>query len=452
MYNPDINTGTYNVFRINGKNFEVTKVDDYTVRVVTPEVFAPFLEFFGTVWILPRHALQDATRERRFLSAYDLKTSPQKIVGCGPFRVKQIDRGTSILLERNPEYWVTDKQGRRLPYFNEVLFVIGDGKGSDAVLFANSKSDAYEILRSELLEAFQEASTNAHFRIIELGIGSEREFFWLNQNTNSAPDGKPIVNPVKLKWFRNQKFRQAISCSIDRERMAREVYQGRAQAVYDFISSDNRKWNNPNVPRFAFDPAKARALLAEIGIQDRNNDGVVEDAEGNIVEITLLSNKGNPAREKAARMIQEDLKKIGIKLDYEPIEFEALRDRIDNSFNYEAALMGLGGGGIDPASQMNVLKSNEDLHQWFPLQKAPSTDWEARIDALMDGQMRTLDFAQRKKAFDEVQVILAEQAPMLYTVSPLTYSAIRSDVGNLRPSVLTPYRVTWNMEELYFKK
>jgi ABC-type transport system substrate-binding protein len=70
----------------------------------------------------------------------------------------------------------------------------------------------------------------------------------------------------------------------------------------------------------------------------------------------------------------------------------------------------------------------------------------------MDVQIHTLDFAQRKKAFDEVQVIMAEQAPMLYTVSPLTYTAIRSDVGNVRPSVLTPYRVTWNMEELFFKK
>ena len=453
MYNPDINKGTYNVFRINGKNFEVTKIDDYTVRVVTPEVFAPFLEFFGTVWILPQHALQDAARERRFLLAYDLRSPPQKIVGCGPFRVKQIDRGTSILLERNPEYWVTDKQGRRLPYFDEILFVFGGGRGTDAILFVNGKSDAYEILRPELLEAFQEeASTNARIRIVELGIGSEREFFWFNQNTNAAPDGKPLVNLVKLKWFRNQKFREAISCSIDRERMAREVYQGRAKAVYDFISTDNRKWNNPNVPRFAFDPARARALLAEIGVQDRTNDGLVEDADGNIVEFNLLSNKGNPARDKAARMIQEDLKKIGIKLNFEPIEFEALRQKVDNTFDYEAALMGLGGGGIDPASQMNVLKSGEDLHQWFPLQKTPSTEWEARIDALMDSQMRTLELAQRKKAFDEVQVILAEQAPMLYTISPLSYAAIRSDIGNLRPSVLTPYRLTWNIEELYFKK
>lgn len=452
MYNPEINKGTYNVFRINDKNFEVTKVDDYTVRVVTPEIFAPFLGFFGTVWILPKHALEDAVRTRRFLSTYDLNTPPQKIVGCGPFRIKKIELGTSILLERNPEYWVTDKQGRRLPYFDEVHFVVGNGRGSDAMLFVDGKSDAYEILQPALLDAVQEAATNAHFRIIELGIGSEREFFWFNQNTGTNHDGKPFVNPIKLKWFRSQKFRQAVSCAIDRERMARDVYQGRAQAIYDFISTDNKKWVNPNVPRFAFDPAKARALLAEIGIQDRNNDGVVEDAEGNPVEFTLLSNTGNPPRDKAARMIQEDLKKIGIKVNYEAIAFEALRERIDDTFNYESALMGLGGGGIDPASQMNVLKSSEDLHQWFPLQKTPSTDWEARIDALMDSQMRTLDFAQRKKAFDEVQVILAEQAPMLYTVSPLAYAAIRSDIGNVHPSVLTPYRVTWNIEELYFKK
>lgn len=451
MYNPEINKATYNVFRINGKNFEVTKADDYTVRVVTPDVFAPFLEFFGTVWILPKHILEDAIRERRFLSAYDLRTSPQKIVGCGPFRVKQIDRG-AVTLERNPEYWVTDKQGRRLPYFDEVIFESGVGRGMDARRFLDGKDNAYEILRPELLDAFKEASTNGHFRILELGIGSEREFFWFNQNTNKTPDGKAIVEPAKLKWFRNQKFRQAISCSIDRERMARDVYQGRAKAVYDFVSTDNQKWNNPNVPRLAFDPARARALLAEIGIHDRNNDGNLEDGEGKPIEFTLFSNKENPARDKAARMIQEDLKKIGIKVNYEPIEFEALRERIDIAFNYEAALMGLGGGGIDPASQMNVLISSEDLHQWFPLQKTPSTDWEARIDGLMETQMHTLDFAQRKKAFDEVQVILAEEAPMLYTVSPLTYAAIRSDIGNVRPSVLTPYRVTWNMEELYFKK
>src|SRR4029077_6817458 len=115
------------------------------------------------------------------------------------------------------------------------------------------------------------------------------------------------------------------------------------------------------------------------------------------------------------------------------------------------ALMGLGGGGSDPASQINVLRSSEDLHQWFPRQKSPATDWEARIDTLMDAQMRTLALAERKKSFDEVQAILAEELPMIYTVAPFASAAIRPDIGNVRPSVLTPFRLTWNLEELFFK-
>jgi peptide/nickel transport system substrate-binding protein len=98
-----------------------------------------------------------------------------------------------------------------------------------------------------------------------------------------------------------------------------------------------------------------------------------------------------------------------------------------------------------------VLKSSEPLHQWFPSQRSPAYPWEARIDELMDAQMRTLDFAERKKLFDEVQVILAEELPMIYTFSPFHFAAVRPNLANLRPSVLTPYRVTWNMEELYFK-
>ncbi len=134
------------------------------------------------------------------------------------------------------------------------------------------------------------------------------------------------------------------------------------------------------------------------------------------------------------------------------VDFRTLIEKVNATFDYECALMGLGGGGVDPASQLNVLRSSDELHQWFPFQKAPATDWEARIDALMEAQMRTVDFTQRKKAFDEVQAILAEELPMIYTVSPFACAAIRSDIGNIRPSVLTPYRVTWNIEELYFKR
>jgi peptide/nickel transport system substrate-binding protein len=451
MFNPDYNKLTYDLFRIGGKAFNVAKVDELTVRVVTPDVFAPFLEYFGGIAILPKHVLSDAVTKKQFPSAYASTTRPDKIVGSGPYRLKQVQPGKSVLLERNPEYWSADQARRRLPYLDEVMFVVSGNPSAVPILFLNGTGSAYEAVRPESYEQFKQLSTNGHFQVLELGVGTERDFFWFNQNTGTNRFGKPIVNPAKLKWFRNKKFRQAVACAINRERMVREVYAGRGEPSYGFISSENRKWNNPNIPRYAYDPARARALLAEIGIQDRNNDGILEDEGGTPLEITFHSNLGNAPREKCAGLIVEDLAKIGIKLAYQPVEFKTLVDRINGTFDYESILMGLGGGGVDPASQMNVLKSGEALHQWFPEQKAPGTDWEARLDWLMDAQMRTLDFNQRKKYFDEVQTILAEELPMIYTVAPFAYAAVRSNVGNVRPSVLTPYRVTWNVEELYLK-
>jgi len=451
MYNPDFNPATYNLFRIGGRNFAVTKVDDFTVRVVTPEVFAPFLEFFGAVTILPKHILQVAVNAKVFPSAYGTSSKPSRVVGCGPYRLKEFRLGQFTLLERNPEYWVADQQGRRLPWFDEVMFSVENGLAKQSALFLAGKNHVCDSVPLPAYPQFKQAADGGHCQLVELGVGPERDFLWFNENTGTNAAGRPFVNPVRLKWFRNKKFRQAVSCAIDRDRLAREVYGGRAQPTYGFISTENPKWNNPDIPRYSFDLGRARTLLAEIGIHDHNGDGKMTDAEGTPIEILFYSNLGNPFREKAAALIVEDLKKLGINLLYQPIDYRALLERINVTFDYECALMGLGGGGGDPASQMNVLRSSEELHQWFPFQRTPSTDWEARIDALVDAQMRTLDFAQRKKYFDEVQVILAEELPMIYTVAPFANAAARSDIANLRPAVLSPYHLTWDLEELYFK-
>jgi peptide/nickel transport system substrate-binding protein len=427
-------------------------VDDSTVQVFTPEPFAPFVEFFGSVPILPKHVLQTAVTAKVFPAAYGVSSKPGRIVGCGPYRLKEFRPGKATLLERNPEYWVADQQGRRLPWFDEVLFTVGGSPASEPALFLGGKSDVCDTVHAQHYAQFKQASAGGRFQLLDLGVGADRDFFWFNQNTGTNSAGRPIVNPARLKWFRNKKFRQAVSCAVDRDRLVREVYAGRAQPAYGFIASENPRWNNPDIPRYAFDPARARSLLAEIGIQDRIGDGLMKDADGVPVEIRFYSNTGNPLREKAAALIAADLAKVGIKLIYLAMDYRALVERINVTYDYECVLMGLGGGGGDPASQMNVLRSSEDLHQWFPLQKTPSTDWEARIDSLMEAQMRTLNFAQRKKCFDEVQVIVAEELPMIYTVAPFAAAAIRADVGNVRPAVLSPHRLTWNLAELYFKK
>jgi peptide/nickel transport system substrate-binding protein len=450
MYNPKYNQLTYDLFRSNGKNFEVTKVDDLTVRVVTPEIFAPFVEYFGSVFILPQHKLKAWAAGGNFLQAYAVTNKPENIVGSGPFRLRSYDSQKSVVLERNPEFWMVDKRGRRLPYLDEVELRIPKST-IDEAMFLSGECAAFENIRADQAWQFQ-AVANGKFRFVDLGAGVQRDFLWFNLKPGTDRNGKPFVDPVKLKWFGDKRFREAISCGLNRERLIHDAYAGRAVAVYGFISAENKRWNDPSVPQYTYNPNQARALLAEMGMTNHTPDGMLEDAEGHPVRFTLVSSMENPIRQAVAVRVGDDLKQLGIRVDYQPLSTRTLNSLINISMNYECASMGFGGGGIDPASQLNVLKSDAPLHQWNPLQPAPATDWERRMDTLMDAQMRTLDFAQRKKYFDEVQAIWADEMPMISIAAPSTGAAIRSDIGNVRPAVAGGYHVTWNIEELYFKK
>jgi peptide/nickel transport system substrate-binding protein len=240
--------------------------------------------------------------------------------------------------------------------------------------------------------------------------------------------------------------------AIDRPSILKSIYAGRAELAHGYNSPALKRWHNPAVLQYAYDPARARALLKEIGIDDRNGDGTLEDADGTPIEFELNTNVGNNVREKVAIFVQADLKKLGIKLNFRPVDFNALVTKIDDTFDYECILLGLGGGGTDPASSLNVLKSDGFTHFWFPMQKQPATAWEARVDKLMNDQLKTLKFEERKALYDEVQMILSTQLPFIYTVAQHNFAAYRKDLGNIRPTVLSSYRVTWNAEELYLKK
>ncbi len=532
IYNPKIVSATADLFTIDGKKFEISKVDDFTVRIVTPEVYAPFEEAWGNTAILPKHVLAKSVAEGKFESAFGIDTPPEKLVCSGPFKLKQFKAGEFTLLERNPNFFEVDKAGTRLPYLDNVIYTSVPDMNAMSLRFLKGESDIFEDVRPDEFERFKAESASGRFKLEQLGVGPEKSFVWFNLNTNWAtqlqfsvdkPDAhltvekkklaklpdttrtylgsvdltlsigqgaeqkravtlsqgmaapvtvkfdgatvtlkdpagaaklaaKPLVDPKRAKWFQNTRFRQAVQHAIDRPSIVKSIFAGRGEGTDGFVSTAYQKWRNPNVAKYDYDMARAKALLKEIGIEDRNGDGLLEDAEGNVIEFTLNTNTGNNTRDKMAIVIQADLKKLGFKVNYQPIEFNALVDKIDNSFAYEAILLSLGGGTSDPASSLNVLKSDGFTHMWFPQQKQPATAWEARIDKLMNDQLKTLNFAKRKAIYDEVQEILSRELPYIYTVSAHRIAAYRADLGNVRPTVLHSNRVSWNVEELYFKK
>jgi peptide/nickel transport system substrate-binding protein len=453
IYNTNFNPVMADQVRVDGKDFTVTKIDDLTVQVVTPEIYAPFLEAFGAgVPIMPKHILEKSVADGTFTSAYGADSKPADLVGSGPFIIKEYKPAQYTLLARNPYFFEVDSNDQRLPYLDNIIYTVVPDWNAMSLRMLHGESDVDDFVKPDEYDTFKSEEADGKIKLIEPGIGLEVAYFVFNENTNTNPKtGEPYVDPKKLKWFRDTKFRQACAYALDRDAIIKAIYSGRSTANYGFVTAGNKKWFNPNTPQYPYDVDKALALLKEIGIEKRNGDDFATDADGNKIEFVLNTNTGNGPREKTALLIASDLQKLGFNVIFQPIEFNTLVDRLDNSYNYDCVLM-VEGGSADPAFSMNVLKSSGFSHEWFPRQKTPSTDWEARVDYLMDAELKTLDYAERKKDYDEVQEIIGEQQPMVFTVTPVIYAAARTDIGNLRPTPLDPFRLTWNAEELYFKK
>ena len=454
IYNPKINNPLRDLFIVDGKEFTIMKVDELTIKVVTPEVYAPMLENFG--WetpIMPKHILEKFVADGTFPSAYGINTDPSQIVGSGPYRLKEYKPAQYTLLERNPYFCEVDKDGARLPYFDDIIVEAVPDENALALRFLSGESDVDEDVTPDQYDEFKAKSASGKFIVLEPGVGLETSQLEFNENTNSnGKTGKPYVNPVKLKWFRNVKFRQACSYAIDRQAIIKSVFSGHAIPGYGVETPGNKKWYDPNIRKYPYDPARALELLKEIGIEKRNGHDFLTDASGNKIEFVLNTNTGNDARKKEAVLIASDLQKLGMNVILQPLEFNTLVTKIDDTHDYDCILLSWFWDMTDPGEKMVVLPSSAYAHPGFPRQKTPSTDWEARIDQLMDAQMQTLDYARRKKDYDEVQEILAEQQPVIFTVTPMVYAAVRPDIGNVRATPLSYFRATWNAEELYFKK
>jgi peptide/nickel transport system substrate-binding protein len=133
-----------------------------------------------------------------------------------------------------------------------------------------------------------------------------------------------------------------------------------------------------------------------------------------------------------------------------PLEFRSLIDRVTQTKEYDACLLGLASFDADPNSDITVWLSSGGTHLWNPSQAHPATPWEREIDTLMQQQLDTLGFDQRKKLYDRVQQILADYQPMIFLASPDILTGAKNNIGNFRPSVLEPY-VLCNVEELYIR-
>ncbi|MEJ7617167.1 MAG: ABC transporter substrate-binding protein [Pyrinomonadaceae bacterium] len=437
---------------IGGKQITAQVKDAHHLQLTFPEAVAVPESYFSNIAVLPRHVLEEELRKGSLRDAYNITSDPQRIVTSGAFTVQSAVPGESVTLRRNAHYWKRDAAGNQLPNLESISVETITDKSNANVRINQGALDVVDRIRPSDYGSLPHGSeaAAAAVRAYDLGPGLNTDHLWFNLNT-AQKINRSTVDSVKLAWFRDVRFRRAVSHAIDRDSMVATTLQGLATSLYGFISPGNRAWNAADLPQDAYDLDRARALLAEAGFTWRNPGEAPElyDAEGNRVEWTLIVPAENEARKNMAAIIQEDLGKVGMRVHIAPVESGELARRWSQSYDYDAVLYGTAVTEPDPSSYAGVLRSTGAQHFWAPKQEKPS-DWELKIDALMTGISFAKNENLRRADFREVQRILAEQLPMIPIVARHLTVAATARLGNYRPSAVTPYSL-WNVEEIFWK-
>jgi peptide/nickel transport system substrate-binding protein len=418
LMDPALHSTTGDAFRSGNGAVSTKVIAPDQVSITFPASLAGIDRLFDQVAIMSAHS---AKKEAAVL---------------GPFVVAEYKAGSRLLLRRNPNYWKKDSQGRRLPYLDSIRLDIQSNRDVEMLRFKRGELDLINAIDTDYFDRLAASSPQvAH----DAGASLDYDFMWFNQ-VASAP-----IPDYKRAWFRSTNFRRAISQAINREDLSRVVFNSHAQPAVGPVSPGNKFWFNSRLKPEPYRPDAALQRLQADGFHLQN--GTLHDKNDKVVEFSIVTNAGNKSRERMAVMVQEDLGKLGIKVNVVTLDFPSLIERISQKFNYEAAMLGFRNVDLDPNSQMTIWLSSAENHAWNPQQKSPETAWEAEIDQLMHAQASTTDVKKRKESFDRVQEIAAEQAPFIYLVNQNALSAVSNAVEGANPGILHP-QTFWNAERL----
>lgn len=430
---------------VGGKPISVQKIDDHTVRFELAQPYAAAERLFDGLPILPKHLLENAYNNGTFSKAWSISMSPGEFAGLGPYRLKEYVPGQRLVLERNPYYWKVDSQGNQLPYLSELVFLFVPSEDAQVIRFQAGDTDILSSFSAQNFAVLTRDEAAKHYRLLDVGPGLEYNFLFFN--LNDLADKKLPQISRKQVWFQDVRFRQAVSAAIDRDGIVRLVYGGRATPLWSQVTPGNKLWGDSALPHPVRSLDHARELLKSAGFSWRS-DGTLVDSQSNPVEFSILTSSSNAERMKIATIVQDDLSQLGMNVHVVSLDFGAMVDRLLNNFDYEAAIMGLASGDTDPTAEMNVWVSTGGTHLWHLNETKPATPWETEMDRLMNQQLITLNYETRKRLYDQVQQIVAQNLPVICLASPDILVGAKDRIGNFHPAILDPYAL-WNVEELY---
>lgn len=446
------NTSTRDSIIIDGKLPTVKKIDDYTVEFKTPQPFAPFIRMLSTP-IAPKHIFEPAVKKGKeyFETFLSTNIDPKILVTSGAFKLKEYVPAQRVVFERNPNYYMINKNNQKLPYLDKLVYLIVGDINNEVLKFEGGELDTIG-LQGANVARFKELEKHSNFKVYNLGPDTGTMFVSFNLNNRKDKNGKYFVDLKKQRWFQDKNFRQAVDYAIDRKNMVLNIANGLAAPLYT-AESLNSIYLNKNLKPYDRNIEKSKDLLKKSGYW-WDKKGHLMDKFGNHVEFNLFTNAGNTEREAIGVMVKQDLEDLGMKINFKSIEFNSLVNKLVNTSDWDIVIMGLTGSPLEPNGGKNVWMSNGTLHMFNQRPAGYTKDdrypWEKELDYLYTQGALATTFEARKKFYDEYQKIVYEEKPFVYIYSPLRITAIRTKFKNVFPTSLGG--VTYNIEEIYEAK
>ena len=441
LYDPAVGSSLASGVAVQRKPLQVSAPDPRTVVVTLPSPFAPGVALLDNVPIFPKHLLQPALDARTFGTAWGVTTAPASMAGLGPFVIAEYVPGQRMTFARNPRYWRKDASGTSLPYLDRIVmeFLTG-GQDAEMLRLQAGTVDVMAVadVRPEDISALRRLRDEGAVQLIDVGVSVDPNVLWFNLTPGNAA--------VKTKpYLQRAEFRQAISYAVDRSAIVNTVFLGAAEPVYGPITAGNKTWYSSSAPTFPHDRARAKALLAGIGLTDRNGDGMLDDEKGRPVRFSILT-QARHIRERTATMVQEQLRLAGIAVDVVALDPASLFGRF-GAGDYESIYYGFQASSFDPAMNLDLWLSGGSAHVWNLGAPEP---WEKAIDALMERQIAAPTLAERQQLLRKAEQIFAENLPQIYFVAPKVTVAMSRRVGGAVPVLLDP-KILWNAESLFVR-
>jgi len=454
-YDSTLHQSIYDLLTPHGQKMQVSAPDSYTVVTRIARPHALLVEAVGSLRILPRHVLEPVWRAGRFASSYGVSTPPESLVTSGPWKLKQFEPREKTVLTRNPYWFGVDARGRRLPYLDELVFLVVPDLNTASLKFQAGELDGIADVKPEDYGPFARNQANGGYTLHDLGAALTSNFFWFNLNTVKRPGGRkppgvPYADPVRYDWFSNRDFRRAVSMAVDRDAIIRSIFFGEGVRNWSLMTPGYRAFFTPRTTAPDYDPPAAKQLLARLGFRDRDGDGVIEDAQGNPVRFTLKTNAGS-VRVQMANFVSDDLARVGIQCTVAAVDFNTLLKNMREDFDYDAILAGLGAAvPPDPGMCGNFYRSSGLSHFWNTRQARPETPQEARLDTLFGELLRPGSLSTRQRLSAQMDQIVDDQCWVIWLPTMKIKVPVRNRFGNVHPTIL-PHRLLWNIETVFVK-